>query len=101
MQSLVWKPAAAMNASYSWFHSGRPSASRPVTTDFMLSVSTAFGLPRYLKACIIPMNRFSCFAFGKNSMYRCPQWWQTMAKHAALVTSPSAVCTSVKPQSIW
>lgn len=53
------------------------------------------------------MNRFSCrrgrtsLALGKNSMYRWPQWWQTMAKQAALRSLPSSASTFTKPQSIW
>ena len=32
-----------------------------------------FGTPMYRKAWIIPMNRFSCLALGKNSTYLSPQ----------------------------
>lgn len=34
-------------------------------------------------------------------MYRWPQWWQTMAKQAALRSLPSSASTFTKPQSIW
>ena len=47
------------------------------------------------------MKRFSCFAFGKNSTYLMPQWWQIIAKHAAVYSWPYGVVTFMKPQSIW
>jgi len=67
LHSLVLKPRHFMNASYSTFQTGRPSASRSVTTDFMLSVSTWSGIPRAMNAWMIPMKRFSWRALVKNS----------------------------------
>ena len=66
-----------------------------------MSVRIIFGMPIYAKLWIIPMNRFSCLAFGKNSAYRIPQWWHTSAKQAHLHFCSVASSTSAKLQSIW
>lgn len=67
----------------------------------MLSVSTVAGTPSAENVCSIPMRRFSWRAFGKNSTWALPQWWQTMAKQAIRARSPPGRSTATKPQSIW
>lgn len=72
----------AHSSAESFCQIGCPCPSRRITTLFLLSSNIYRRIPMYRKAWSIPINRFYCPAFGKNSIYRCPQQWQIMAKNA-------------------
>ena len=80
---------------------GFPRGSLRFDTEAMLSVRTVFGIPMYIKACTMPMKRFCCLEFGKNSMIIIPQWWHTIANTDNLRVVPSTHLTLTNPQSIW